>query len=95
MIEVEQGTFAPLAFVTDGGVGREFDLFLKNLVNKLAQKQNEKYEVVVTWIRTKLCFEIVKFTLLFMRGSRAPFRNMIENNMENFSLNTSNGGFLG
>ena len=75
--------------------GLECDLTLKNLASKLAQKQNEQYEVVMTWIRTILSFEIVKSTLLCVQGSRAPFRNMIENNMENFSLNTSNAGFLG
>ena len=87
VIEVEQGTFTPLVFGTNGGIGRECDLFVKNLASKLALKQNEQYGNIMTWLRTKLSFETVKAALLCVRGSRAPFRRMQEDTIDNFRLN--------
>ena len=87
VIEVEQGTFTPLVFGTNGGIGRECDLFVKNLASTLALKQNEQYGNIMTWLRTKLSFETVKAALLCVRGSRAPFRRMQEDTIDNFRLN--------
>ena len=67
VIEVEQGTFTTLVFGTNGGIGRECDLFVKNLASKLALKQNEQYGNM-TWLRTKLSFETVKAALLCVRA---------------------------
>ena len=72
---------------TNGGIGRECDLFVKNLASKLALKQNEQYGNIMTWLRTKLSFETVKAALLCVRGSRAPFRRMQEDTIDNFRLN--------
>ena len=42
VIQVEQDTFSPLIFVTNGGMGRECEMFQKNLANKLATKVKEQ-----------------------------------------------------
>ena len=47
--------------------------FFSNLAQQLAEKQNEYYGIIVSWIRTRLSFEILK-SILCVRGSRAPFR---------------------
>ena len=46
MIDVEQGTFTPLVFGTNGGFGKECDLFIKKLAEKMALKSDESYPVL-------------------------------------------------
>ena len=74
IIEVEHGQFTPLVFGTNGGIGAECELFLKKLANGLSKKQDESYSSVMTWLRTKLSFEILKSVHVCVRGSRAPFK---------------------
>lgn len=72
IINVEHGTFTPLVMGTNGGMGNECHVFLQELAKKLSIKQNEDYPTVITWLRTKLSFEILKSTILCVRGSRVP-----------------------
>ena len=59
---------------TNGGMGQECKRFITRLAELLALKDNEKYSVVVGWIRARLSFEILRSTLLCVRGSRTPWR---------------------
>ena len=52
VLEVEHGTFTPLAFGTNGGLGVEWTLFLKSLAELLARKNKESYVIVIAWLRT-------------------------------------------
>ncbi len=70
-MNIEQGTFTPLVYSTSGGLGNECQVFYKQLTSKIASKTNDKYEKVLTWIRCRLSFIIVKAALLCLRGSRA------------------------
>ena len=60
VLEVERGTFTPLVMETNAGMGEECSRFLSQLANKLAAKQNETYNTVTTWVRTKLSYEILR-----------------------------------
>ena len=62
VIEIEHATFTLLVFGTNGGMGRECALFIKN-----PEKENEQYSDVITSLRTKLSFCILKAALLPMR----------------------------
>ena len=62
---------------TNGGMGEECKKFT-HLANKLASKQHEQYSDVITWIRTKPYFEVLKSTILYIRGSRTPYKSMRE-----------------
>ena len=73
VVDVENGTFTPLVLGTNGGMGKGCSAFVKHLCFALSDKQNEKYGTVVNWLRTKLSFEIVKSSLLCVRGSRRPW----------------------
>ena len=53
-------------------------LFLKYLAENLSEAQNESYNTVIGWIRTRLSFEIIKSVI---RGSRVPFRKKDEGDM--------------
>ena len=79
VLEIEQGVFTPLVFGTNGGMGAECRDFISTLSSKLAEKGNDSYASVVSWIRTRLSIEILRSALLCVRGSRTPFRKRIDN----------------
>lgn len=70
VIQVERGTFTPLVFSTTGGMGKE----AKNLVKRLAQRMEmatgQRYADAVRFIRKRLRFELLKTTVIALRGDR-------------------------
>ena len=82
------GTFTPLVLGTNGGMGIECQMFLKHLADKLSRKDGEPYHAVISWLRTRLCFEILRSVNICVRGSRRPFKNA--NDFENdFNVNVN------
>ena len=73
VLDVEMGFFRPLVFGTNGGMGIEGQMFLKQLAQKLAEKDNERYAVVIACLRTRISFEILRSVHVSVRGSRSPF----------------------
>ncbi len=71
----EHGTFTPLIFTALGTTGKECDKFLKTLSEKIAIKDNERYEHVINWIRCKISFLCIKSCILCVRGSRSLINN--------------------
>ena len=69
------GSFTPLVFGTNGGMGNECQRFLKHLADKLVQKDGEPYNNVINWLRTVISFELLRSVHACVRGSRVPFRN--------------------
>ena len=94
VLEIEHGTFTPLVMGTNGGMGKECSRFLTSLAQKLAEKQNEEYGIIVSWIRTRLSFEILKSAILCVRGSRAPFRKHDNEAVLDFKLNSNDAKLL-
>ena len=86
VIEIEHGTFTPLVFGTNGGMGEECCKFISKLASQLGEKQNEGYSTVIAWLRTRLSIEIIKSALLCVRGSRTPFRKPNENIADDLHL---------
>ena len=85
VIDVEHGTFTPLVFGTNGGFGEECGRFITKLAEKLSHKTDESYASIITWLRTKLSFSILKSVNMCVRGSRRPFKNPShEEHMEDF-----------
>ena len=73
----------PLIFSTTGGCGEEADKFHKRLAQLISIKREESYSSVVTFIRRKLNFSILRSTLIAIRGYRGyKSRNTISNNSE-------------
>lgn len=70
IMQIEHGTFTPLIFSITGGTGPECDRFHKQLAQKIAEKNGEQYGHVITWIRCKLSFLILRACLMCVRGSR-------------------------
>ena len=68
-------SLTPLVMGTNGRMGEECSRFLSQLANRLAAKQNESYTTIISWIRTKLFYEILKSATLCVTGSRTPFKS--------------------
>ena len=70
IIDVERGSFTPLVFSTNGGMGREFESFVHALSAMLAEKRDESLSSVINWVRTKISFALTRSTVLCIRGTR-------------------------
>jgi len=81
-VYIEMGSFTPLVFGTNGGMGNECQLFLKRLADKVAQKDTEPYHIVIAWLRTQISFELLRSVHTCVRGSRTPFRSKIEQSLD-------------
>ena len=90
-MNIEQGTFTPLVYSTSGGLGNECQTFYRHLANKIATNTIDKYEKVLTSIRCRLSFMVVKTVLLCLRGSRTINKEAIDI-VEDFTLACSEAG---
>ena len=70
IINVEKSSFTPLVFSTSGGMVPECLKLNKRIAELLAHKRNEQYSVVMSFIRTRLRFALLKSTLISIRGYR-------------------------
>ncbi|XP_068684892.1 uncharacterized protein [Montipora foliosa] len=91
VLEVEMGSFTPLVFGTNGGMGNECQRFLKHLADKLVQKDGEPYNNVINWLRTVISFELLRSVHACVRGSRVPFRN-IGDSLDDCRINVATAG---
>ena len=71
VINNEHGSFTPLVFSINGGMSHEGLVFHKHLAQKIASKTGQRYESIMSWIRCKLSFVIMRSALLCLRGSRS------------------------
>ena len=72
IIRVEGGSFTPMIFTTNGGSGREAQIFIKALALLMSEKRDELLSMTLNFIRTKLSFALIRSTVLCVRGSRTP-----------------------
>ena len=70
VLEVENATFSPLVFTTNGGMGRECLTFYNRLAQELARKWKTIPSQTISWIRTRLSFALCRSTHMCVRGSR-------------------------
>jgi len=70
VIDIEKSSFNPLVFTTTGGMAPECNRVNKRLAEKIAEKRREPYASVITYIRTKLRFALLRSTLAAIQGFR-------------------------
>ena len=70
ILEVEKGTFTPLIFSCTGGASLEATNFIKALALKVSNKKLEEYSHVVSFIRRRIRFDILKSCVVSLRGER-------------------------
>ena len=86
IMQVEHGTFTPLVFSVNGGVGPECERFHKHIAEKIAEKTGESYGYVISWIRCKLSFLHLRAALICVRGSRPHIANNASEPTSDFAL---------
>ena len=90
IMNVEHGTFTPLVFSLTGGEGPETAVFHKHVAAKIAEKTGDRYDHVLSLIRVKLSFLILRSALLCLRGSRSINPAVVE--AGEFGLTLSEAG---
>ena len=90
VIDVEMGSFTPLVFGTNGGMGKACKLFLSNVANKLSRKKNgESYVSAISWLKPRISFEILRSVHTCVRRSTTPFHK-IADFLDDFKVNAWN-----
>ena len=88
VLEVERGTFTPLVFSTTGGMGGEAHKLVKRLAERMEMSTGQKYSDAVSFIRKRLRFELLKTTVIAVRGDRGSrLRNMDADPIDELDLN--------
>ena len=69
--EVERGSFTPLIFSALGGISRATEITYKRLASLVATKKDEHYNAVISLIRCRLNFSLLRSAIMCIRGSRS------------------------
>ena len=64
VLQINHGTFTPLVFSVYGTMGRECKTFSPRLSQLIFDKGNLSKSITMNWIRTKVCFALLKSSLL-------------------------------
>ena len=70
VIQVEKCGFTPLVYSTTGGMAPQAHAFHKRMAELISEKTNEDYRDIISMMRTKLSFALLKSVLVSVRGSR-------------------------
>ena len=92
LIQVERGTFTPLVFSTTGGMGLEAQKLVKKLAQKMESNNGQRYSDSVSYIRRRLRFELLKTTVIAVRGDRGSRLRNHEAEVKNMDLNLEPSG---
>ena len=71
VLEIEHGVFTSLILATSGGMGREAQTFYKRLADLLSLKRDVPYSSLMSWLRCKLSFVILRSAVMCIWGSRS------------------------
>ena len=77
VINTERATFVPLVFTTAGTMAPECKRFHKRIAQLIAKNRKEKYGDVISYIRTKICFAMLKTILVSIHGVRSKTEKVI------------------
>ena len=78
MLQVNDGTFTPLKFSINGIMRRECQKFYSRLKQMISENRDLPQSFSSNYIRTKVCFGLLKSSLLCSRGSRTVCRKTAE-----------------
>ena len=70
IINVEHATFTPLVFTITGGMGQAAQKCYARLADMLADVRGMPRSLVVTWMRCRLSFSLLRSANLCLRGTR-------------------------
>ena len=70
VLNTERASFIPLVFSTAGTTAPECDRFHKRLATLISKRRKESYTDVINYIRTKICFAMLKSIVVSVHGVR-------------------------
>ena len=70
ILEIEKGSFTPLIYSCFGGAAPEAEKFVKKLAKMLSEKRDVPYSQMVSFIRRKIRFDILRVCTIALRGER-------------------------
>ena len=76
VLQIEHGTFTLLFFSIYGNTGRDCHTFYSRSFYLLSEKHDLPKSITMNWIRTKICFALLKSSLLYLRGFRTVCRKV-------------------
>ena len=79
-MNVEYATSTPLVFSLTGGEGHGTSTFHKYIAQKSCEKNEEKCEKVLSLIRWKISFLILRSVMISVRGSHSV-NNVVNDNV--------------
>ena len=70
VMTVERGSFTPLIYTTFGGWGPQATRYHKRLADRVALKCGEQYHLVLSHMRVRIRFALLRSILIALRGER-------------------------
>ena len=74
-LTVEKGSFTPLVYTTFGGWGPQATRYHRRLAEKISKKRNEDYSKIMSYMRTRVRFSLLRSVLVAIRGERGKKSN--------------------
>ena len=90
--DVEMGYFTPLVFSTFRGMSTICticNIFFKRLASLLADKKDVSYSVVMSWLRCRVSFSLLRSAIDCLRGARSSKGH--PSNLQSLDLAVSEG----
>ena len=69
--EMEHGSFTPIVMSATGDMARECSKFYSRLSEMIAEKRDQLYSVIGSWIRRKIYFSLIRSIDMCIQGSRS------------------------
>ena len=92
ILQVDHGSFTPLVFTTAGGMGPKAKCFYSRLADVMANKKHQPRNHVITWMRCRLSFSLLRSALLCLRGTRHSSPATTETNSLDFEATVVESG---
>ena len=84
-MNIEHGTFTPLVLSVSGGMAKECSRYHKAVAEKISERLDCKYDKVMSLIKCKLSFLILRASLLMcVRGSRSTAKHFGNHEIDDF-----------
>ncbi len=87
ILQVEKASFTPLVFSTTGGAGIEAQKLMKKIAEKMEYATGQRYADVMGFIRKRIRFELLKTTLIALRGFKGKIKSSEAHDITELDLN--------
>ena len=73
--EIEHGSFTPLVFSATGGMAPGATIMYKRLASLLADKRQQEYSKIISWIRCTISFSLIRSAVMCLRGAQSSLHH--------------------